>query len=345
MKKNKIAIAIGLVLSLIAIWLFLDNRKGTIREELKDFAFADTASITKIFLADKENQSVVLEKIKPGEWKVNNKYKVRKNAINLLLFTIKNLEVKSPVGKKAQENAIKKLSSNAVKIEIYDKQGLKKVYYVGGETQDQLGTYMLLANPETMQNSSVPFIIHIPGFNGYLTPRYFTAEADWRERVLFSYVPTEIKSVKIEIPRSPELSYEIMLVGENKYEIKNLSTNKSLENMNTIALKQYLSYFQNIQFGAPENSINQIVKDSIVNSVPLNIITVTDIKGQKSKVKLFLKAASPDSPALNGKPYLYDQERMHALINDEKDLVSVQYFVFGKLLPSMDYFKQISLKK
>ena len=339
MKKNRKGIIVLILLSLVGIWLFINNNQGSIREELKDFAFEDTASITKIFMADKENHTVLLEKVSPGNWKLNNKYKARKNAINLLLLTIKNLEVKSPVGKPAQENIIKRLASTAVKIEIYDKEELRKVYFVGGETSDQLGTYMLLANSETMENSSIPFIVHLPGFNGYLTPRYFTSEIDWRERTTLSYVPTEIKTVKIEVPQQPELSYEIHLIENNKYDIKQTLTRKSVENYDLMALKQYLSFYQNVAFGSIENELSGSQKDSIIHSTPRHIITITDLNGKINRVRLFLKAAPSETLNTSGQTLKYDQERMYALINDEMELVSAQYFIFGKLLPSLDYFR------
>ena len=339
MKKNKITLLFGIILAAIALWFILTNKNGTIKQVLKDFAISDTSKVTKIFLADKNNHSVLLEKIKPGLWKVNNKYPARTNAINLLLFTMKNLDVKNPVGVRAQDNVVKKLAYDAIKVEIYYGDELVKLYYVGSETPDQLGTYMLLANPSTMENSSVPFIMYLPGFNGYLTPRYFTNESDWKNRVLFSYIPPDIHSIKIETPRKPELSFEIIM-KDNKYDVKKLSSLESISNLDTMAVKQYLSFFQNIHYGVTDTSINKALKDSIMNSIPMNIISVNDIKDNINKVKLFPKPAPAGSLDNKGKSVKYDMEHMYALINNERDLVLVQYFVFGKLLPSVEFFQK-----
>jgi hypothetical protein len=43
---------------------------------------------------------------------------------------------------------------------------------------------------------------------------------------------------------------------------------------------------------------------------------------------------------VNGKEILFDQERMDASIDNSKDLVIVQYYVFGKAMPPIDYFKR-----
>ena len=60
-----------------------------------------------------------------------------------------------------------------------------KTYYVGGESKDMIGSYMLL------ENSNRAFVVYIPGFNGFLAPR-FTIDGTkvssdlWRDRTIFS---------------------------------------------------------------------------------------------------------------------------------------------------------------
>ncbi len=177
MNRNRIAIILVIILGSVSLWLVLNNKKSTLKKGLRDFALEDTASVTKLFLADKNNRSITLEKQKPGIWRLNNKFFARNDAVNLLLETMKRVEVKSPVGKNAKDVIIKALAAAGVKIEAYNKDKLVKLYYVGSETQDMLGTYMLLADPITLENSSVPYITYIPGFDGYLTPRFFTIES------------------------------------------------------------------------------------------------------------------------------------------------------------------------
>src|SRR5437016_379839 len=101
-RKNKIALIFVAFFGLLAFWAIIHNRKGTIKQSLRDFAVQDTASITKIFLADRDNNTTTLQKVKPGMWKLNDKYFARNDAVSLLLYTIKMLEVKQPVGKKAR---------------------------------------------------------------------------------------------------------------------------------------------------------------------------------------------------------------------------------------------------
>ncbi|MCD4746625.1 MAG: hypothetical protein K8R58_10025, partial [Bacteroidales bacterium] len=167
MKKNKLIIIITIILAVIAVILIYSHSKGTFKSELKNFAINDTTNITKIYMVDKKNQSVLLERINAGEWKLNNNYKVRKSGINMLLKTMLNIIPKAPVPKSAHNKTVALLASSSIKVEIYQmvyridlfntiklfpREKLTKTYYVGNVTQDNIGTFML------MENSSVPFV-------------------------------------------------------------------------------------------------------------------------------------------------------------------------------------------
>ena len=61
MKRNRIAIILVILLGGASIWFVINNHNGTIKETLTDFSVADTASINKIFLANKNGNTVTLE--------------------------------------------------------------------------------------------------------------------------------------------------------------------------------------------------------------------------------------------------------------------------------------------
>ena len=161
---------------------FLSENKSTIISD-NTFDIADTSIITKVFIADRKGNTISLDK-QDNSWTVNNKFNVRKDAINVLLSTIHQIKIQQPVSLSAFENVIKDLSTTGVKVEIYAGTEVLKIYTVGNETSNHLGTYMLL------DGSDEPFIMHIPYFNGYLTPRYgiqggIVEEKSWRKRTVF----------------------------------------------------------------------------------------------------------------------------------------------------------------
>jgi hypothetical protein len=100
-RKSLIIISVLLLLSVAAVFIYKSKGKAsTVDADARDFKFKDTASITKIFIADKEGDQSIIERTPKG-WFVNNKYPCRSDAILNLLEAIKNVEVKMPVNKNA----------------------------------------------------------------------------------------------------------------------------------------------------------------------------------------------------------------------------------------------------
>ena len=59
------------------------------------------------------------------------------------------------------------MSTQRTQVKIFSNKKILKTIYVGGDTQDQLGTYSMI-----LDNSSEPYVLEIPGFKGYLSSRF-----------------------------------------------------------------------------------------------------------------------------------------------------------------------------
>ena len=339
--KNKIAIFLFVLVASLAVWLYLHNSKGTIRKELYDFAVEDTSSINKIYMVNMAGKEVTLEKTKPGYWEVNKKFKARADAIKNLLVTIKDMRVRQPVAKSALENISKQLAARSLKVEIYQNDKLVKMYYVGDDTQDGLGTFMLLSDPETAENSTIPFVMSIPGFNGFLSVRYFADAEEWREKTIFSFYPDQIESVSVKFVRSPDSSFTFSLSEKTQISLADNKGN-NIADYDTLKAKRYLMYFSNIQYEHLSNDMRKSLQDSIFAKAPIHIIELKDREGKVHAMKTFSKPSdNPDQvDAATGKTYAEDTERMYALINNDKDIAVIQYFALGKLFHTLSYFKK-----
>ncbi len=346
MKKNKNILTIALVLALITVVLIYRTRNGTIKAELQDFAVADTASITKIFLADRNGHSVILERQNQAVWTVNGKYKVRREGIKILLSTIKNARVKTRVAKAAYNGVIKGLAAEGIKCEIYMNGEDKpmKVYYVGGSTADVLGTFMMI------ENSSLPFVMEIPGFQGYLTPRYQPYERDWRETIVFDYNSEDIKSISIKYFHDQAQSFLIDL-SKGRVKISSPENNKVIQHVDSVGLLNYLSYFKYLCFEGFDKDFTDQQRDSLKATIPLSTVTLTDMTGKTIRMTTFPKPVTRTSLAQSdtlGNALQYDMDRQYAFINSGNDLVTIQYHVFGKIFRQFDDFdldKQKTMKK
>ena len=157
-KNNKITIIIAALLVVIAGLLVWNNRYlSTIQGESSDFQVWDTASVTRIYLADRRDHESLLERQEQG-WTLNGTYKAHSKQVQNLLTTMYKIRVKMPVSVASHDNIIKQLASQSTKVEVYqivprinlfDKIKLfyhekrTKVFYVGDATMDSSGTFML----------------------------------------------------------------------------------------------------------------------------------------------------------------------------------------------------------
>ncbi|MFO7789666.1 MAG: DUF4340 domain-containing protein [Bacteroidota bacterium] len=351
MKKSNLYILAGfIVLLIVAVILFfnryeihkkdIDGKSKYVVEQkkssldvLRDFAVKDTASINKIFLVDKDNNEILLERQADDLWKVNEKYTARKDLINILLETIRRIEVANPVPKAKQDYVLRDLSANAVKCEIYQDDDLAKVYYIGGVTKNNLGTYMLI------ENSSAPFEVNMPGFSGYLTTRYNTDLKEWRSRKAFCYNLHDIAEVEIEYPDEPEQSLRVISHDNNQYELEKLSTGKPVQNFDTVSTKMLVSRFKNVGFEyfVPQE-MQQHKLDSLSDIQPIQIFRVKDRDGNQRELECYRRPNVKEQLNDDGEPFPYDIHRLYGILNNE--VVVMQYRTIDPLSVKLKHLVQ-----
>lgn len=338
MKKNRAILIITICLLAIATYLIISQRQGTIRKELRDFAIQDTASVTKIFLADKFGNESTVTKLAPGKWIVNGKYPARNDAINMLLMTMKNMEIRSPVAKAGYNSVMKIIAAKGIKVEVYQENKLIKTLYVGHATQDMMGTFMYL------ENSSVPFVLHIPGFEGYLTTRFITQESEWKMRTVFNYKEDEIKTVISENFEDPQQSFMISKQGNDEFQMVLYPGKNTVPFVEQNKIMDYLSGFTFINYENVTRLLQHRI-DSIRNSKPFRALTVTDTKDQSRRIRFFHLPVTERSKQYTSfgvdSIHDYDLDRLAALIDNDTTLLNVQYYVFIKLFRTPADFTNI----
>lgn len=350
MKKNKKFIIILIIFAPIAYWFLSQNDSSTLQEKETGFAVIDTSIVTKIFIADKKTNSVVLERTDKG-WILNNKYNSNNRVVESLLGTMQRIKIKSPVSKVGRDNIVKRLASIGIKVEIYqdayrinlfDKykffpyEKLAKVYYVGDVTPDNLGTYMLLEGAEH------PYIVHIPGFRGFLTPRFSPIPDDWKSHKVFNHTLSDIASVAIEFGDNPEESFKVDITKSNgNYNLTRLNDNSKVVNYDTLKLLNFLTSFNDLRYESRLNNLMSLVRiDSIIQTPTLFEITLVDEDNDTTYLKAFKKRALPEE--IKEEAYFQlipdDRDRFYALINDGEDFVLLQYYVFDKVVYPLSHY-------
>lgn len=321
-KTNLILLALLAVLGTAAAWYFYtDKNKGY------DFEFAvqDTANIGKIFIADRNGNSVLLTRTSPSQWQVNGKYKARWDAIKNLLETVGKVELMYRLPRNAVPTVVKDIASNGIKVEIYSKNGKKlKSYYVGGVNMDETGTNMM------MEDANEPYVVHIANFTGAVRVRYFIDEIDWRDRMIFTLTPEDIKSVSIEYPLQKSQSFKLFKEGKD-YKVEpfyNLTPR-----INAPPVKGLVeSFLTGFRFLGAEGFENGFLKtDSLRSTVPFAIINVVDTEGGIKTLTLHqIVPRNADGSLIQSVEGKVQVEKYYAE-TEKGDLFLVQHQLFEKI--------------
>ena len=316
--KSRNTLLLLVLLVLIGAAIFYFSRKGdemsTLNAKETAFAVADTASIDKIFVAYKNGQSHTLERKANNTWMLDKKFEAQKSMVNMLLETLKRIEVKRPADKASRNGVIRDFATMGRKVEIYQNGQLSKTFYVGLTTDNDLGTYFI------MEGSEEPYVIHIPGFSGFLNTRFDISELYWRSVPVFRSTAQTLEELKIEYVGHPEEN--LLITNDKGYVTVNGKALNDQENEN---VKAYLDNYKfvNGEYYIP-NPMNR-VSDSLALKKPAALISVKDKNPANSRA--FTLYAKPDDP-----------DRLAAIDQKNRDLISVQTFVFNRLLVRQDAF-------
>jgi hypothetical protein len=309
------------ILTIVFIYCLIDYNQKIKLDNEKKFSISEIEKIDKIFLSDRKGNNITLQKDN-NIWTVNNKYNVRNDAISTLLSTIQKISIQRPVPETGYNNVIKQLATTGVKVEIYYNNKIK-TYTVGGSTSNHLGTYMLMANADN------PYIVHIAGFNGFLSPRYGIQgyELDinnWRDNTVFKIDTELISGISLIDLQENNKSFTIktkplLLIDVNNNDIK-------------YDLDKVIKYLNNF---SQLNSENFKGNDVDISNEKL-IYRLKIIHNNKVDVLEAYTFSKINNNSNNSKPNV---ERMYARLNNGEFLL-IQNYVFNKVFISIDELKE-----
>ncbi len=334
-RENYLLLIALLLIAVTGIVFKFKNNTGTLKDTA-EFAVEDTASIDKIFMVDKSEGKVVLTR-KGNGWVLNDKYPARQDMIDILLTTIKKLTVKAPVPKNTIPNLLKGMATTARKVEIYSGSQNIKTYYVAGPDMNHAGTYMLL------DKATTPYLTHIEGFQGYLTPRYSTDETAWRDKLLFAINKKDITAITVQYAKQSKTPSYTFKNTNGKYSLINTTVNQPI-NYDTLALNMWLNSFK---IAAVENfdaGCSKSKTDSILNTLPIYELSIQHGANEISVIRAFKIKLPPGSVDYGGNATEYDNDRAYALINNKLPLATIQYAILDNFVKPITYFTPIVKK-
>ena len=329
------------------------DKNETIDEATLNFIVYDTAAITKMFFADKSGNQTLLER-DGNDWIINNEYPANQDLVKQMLYTINRIHIK-PMSVKKKDNVVTQMASTNTKVEVYQMlprinlfnkiklfyhETRSKVYYVGGVTQDNIGTYVL------KEGGNNVYIAYLPALNGSISSRFSAIPLDWRSHLIFNNNMNEIESVKLEINRDPDNGFIINEIDRAQYSMTRLNGQPVDFSENKVLT--LLTSFKDVRFEAFLNDVAPERRDSIINSPFEQRLTLTTKDGKVRSVTTFRMLPNVDmfdyDPAVVDDPDFYegitDPDHQYALLSEGNEFVLIQKFVFGKLLNPADYYSK-----
>ncbi|MCC6817292.1 MAG: DUF4340 domain-containing protein [Bacteroidia bacterium] len=337
MNKKTIFLLLALVVVIATFFILKRNTSNTLTKDDHDFGYSNTESIDKIYISNKKTgKYVILKKIDSTHWIVNDSFNVNIHQINTLFDGFKHLQVKRPVSKKEIFDVKRNIAIYGSKVEIYEKGKLSKTYYVGTNTHDEMGSFFL------MDKSEDPYVIEIPGFNGFISARYHYQVEAWRSKNIFSNKEEEIKSIEVIWHTENNASFSIDNSGKEPLIKSNGRIFENNSDINLNKLKSYLKLWENLSFEGFPIDLNAHKIDSISKTVPMLTLMLTDKNGKMTKLRIHNKGIKRDSNIQydkSGNPLEFDIETFYAFINDNnKEVVQIQDYVFGKVMKKLSDF-------
>ena len=324
MFKNKWFFLLLLMLSVIVMILMYNNKASSIEQRFRSFSISDTSAINKMVII-KGVDTICLERNKSKHsWVLNRRYTANQSLVSRLLYTISKIDIKSPVSKSENEELILQLMMSGIRCELYQNNKLATCYYIEENPVNKPGSAMVLINLRSGAPYSNAFYTHVPGYNGYIASHYMAAIIDWKDKTIFNYDSHQIKSIHVENPIDGTDSYSLQIQEIGKSAIVKLSDGRMFDNVDSVALNQYLTYFYRLQY-------EQLDTFSVSSKQHIRTISVIDENNQLNRIEVFLRKSlnETDSPlkTITLSVQLPDGE-----------LVVVNPNVFGKIMQNADYF-------
>ena len=342
-KKTFLIIFVAIIV-IIVVGLFILHRTDPMLYP-KDTAFniTDTSAITKIFIADKMGNSVVLSRTEKG-WLANDTLKANNKMINEFMRTMYYITLKSPVPIAQRDNVLKRMSSFGTKVEIYarvpwarigslwilPKERKIRTFYVGDNPQDKIGTFFL------MEGAKEPYIMYMPGMMGFLQNFFSPKLEDWRDHTFMNMYYPQIHKIEVTYYDKPENSFT--LIKENNENIHLLNyNNEEIPNVDLPKVRSYMSGFVNVRFAEMLSYLDEPKKDSILQQKPYCNIRLTGVENEIQEMT-FYKIYYPDGMEDSFGRIIYEDHDILHGYNKEFGLVTCQYYVVGSFFQPISYF-------
>ena len=274
MNRKKNIWLLIILLSLIALSVILMTKGNWTQRLAVDesyFAVMDTARIQRVEL---RSESFLNEIIRIGDqWQINKRYSIDPSMKTVLLTVLNKVRAQRPVPGKNVKDVKDKLSETGIRVNIYSNEGLIQSYISGGNG---------ISVSYFMKEDEDPFIVHLPGYDSYVSGIFEVSENDWRDRFIFSTNWIGLKKLELEYPGVSANNFIIEAAGTHL-------TIPGIARLDTTAMMEYIELFRYFQVDQFINVGDNPQYDSIYATTPYAMLRVDDTSFENPLLIKFFK--------------------------------------------------------
>jgi hypothetical protein len=285
------------------------------------FATGQDNEITRIELSS-SGMKLILEK-KGETWLINGKTEARKSAILFIQRILTEIKIKSPVSQGLFESEVEAKNIVPVKVRVFENRRLLRTFLVYKTLSNSYGNIM------KMRESSKPFIVYIPGYEGNIGSAFITNELYWQPYIVFNLLPSEIASVTFENFTDTASSFKITK-KDQQYFLSHSVVN--FKGWDSSLVVRYISYFARIPFESWVFDLTDSEKRSIEESQPLYRITVITTRNGKNILNLWALQTGENGSKKT------DSDKLLGKTDKNDGLFVMRYFDIDPLIKKRSYF-------
>lgn len=320
MNRKTLIRILFIIVMLSAVLLIFKSRSPFGKDNVL-FASEPKNEITRIIFSDGDKE-ISLEK-KGERWLLNGEKETRKSGVLFILRVLTEMQIKSPVSPELFSTEVAEKGLTPVKVKIYEKGRLLNSFLVYKTRSNIYGNIM------KKKESTKPFIVCVPGFDGDIGSGFTLNELFWQPYTIFDYLPSEIKTVDFENLADTSNSFSI---SNNKKNFLLLEKKTDPNGSDSIKVSRYISYFTRIPFESWVLNMNDSEKRETEAKRPLYRISVTPVKGEKKVLTLWEKSSGQaDSLKI-------DSDRLYGKTDKTSEIFIVRYFDIDPILKKRSYF-------
>ena len=339
MKKTGIYLVVFFALLGASLWL-IKGEKQPSEEAYKNFQTPEILDLTKVELKDRNGNHTVLVR-RENTWLVDDVFPASEVTLNDFFYALEHMVAAYPAPNNAVDNIVKEMVGNSTKVFLYKENSEKpfKVFVVGGPNHNQDGTYMLMEVEGKAADK--PYLVQLPGFKGYIGPRFTAQRKYWIGARFTNFLPEEIKSLSYSyLQEDSEQSFTLQR-AEDSFEMLQGEQVYPLEGLNEAIVQGLFSVFIDLNFEQYQDSI--LERERVVNDLGFLDLEIELMNGDSRKVTLY-KKPYPDVENIpldaEGNRLKFDKNQFYAFDYRSEAFYTAQYYTFGKILVKADDIKK-----